>query len=58
MISITIDEALRIGVRASPNVLFPLCCASTIGAVIRTLPVGKAQRIQKNWRKLLIDAVN
>ncbi len=47
---------LRIDVRASPILSFPLCCANTIGPAIRNAPVGEAQRIKKNPQKLLIGA--
>jgi hypothetical protein len=57
-ISITIGEAQQIDVRASPILLFPLCCTNTIGPVIRTAPVGKVQRIKKNPQKLLIGTAN
>ncbi len=50
-ISVTIGEARRIDVRASPILSFPLCCANTIVAAIRTQPVGEAQRIKKNSTK-------
>jgi hypothetical protein len=45
--SITIGKALQIVVCALPIVLLPLCCANTIGPVIRTPPIGEAQRIKK-----------
>jgi hypothetical protein len=46
-ISISIGEALRLVVRASPILLFPLCSANTIGPVIRSPLIGEAQRIKK-----------
>jgi hypothetical protein len=40
----TIGEAQQIGVCALPILLFSLFCANTIGAVIHTLLIGKAQQ--------------
>ncbi len=57
-VSITIGEALRLAVRASPVLLFPLCSANTIGPAIRSPLIGELQRIKKNPQKLLIGATN
>ncbi len=58
MISITIGEALRLGVRASPILSFPLCSINIVGPAIRSQLIGEAQRIKKNPQKLLIGTTN
>ncbi len=40
----TIGEALRIVVRASPILSVSLCSANTIGPAIRAPPIGEAQQ--------------
>jgi hypothetical protein len=51
VISITIEEALRIVVRASPILSFPLSIANTIGPAIHSPLIGEAQRIKKKSAK-------
>ncbi len=45
-------------VRASPILWFSLCSANTIGPAVRVPPICKAQRTEKNSRKLHIGATN
>jgi hypothetical protein len=39
---------------AAPILLFPLCCATTIGPAIRTLPIGEAQQKKKIHENFLL----
>jgi hypothetical protein len=55
--SITIGEARRTGVRASPILSFPLCCTNTIDAAIRTPLIGelaKRGEYEKSAKNLTI----
>jgi hypothetical protein len=50
----TIGEARRMDVRASPILLCSLCGANTISAAIRSLLIGEAQRIKKIRENFLL----